>query len=157
MHASMLTCTYIYIYIGVYIYIYIYTYVYIYIYIHVYICVWMYSMYLCLHESTQSPNISINDCCWCIAFPQMRIHMVLNSLHKWNPKLNKDKRKGKKLSLPKNAWIVLTRFKILKIPRNTRSLSHTVSIPTPWKWRLQYALYTEKKILSCLLYLRNIF
>lgn len=136
----------------------VYIYTNMYMYTYVYKCVWMYSIYLCLHESrVQSPNISASDCCWYVAYPQVRIPMVLDSLRKWNSKLNNDKRKGKDFHYQKNAWIVPTHFKTLEIPRNTRSLSHTVSIPTLWKWKLQCALYTEKKIPTFWPYLKNIF
>jgi hypothetical protein len=89
MHASMHTYTCVYIYI------------YIYLYIHVNICVWIHSMFRCLHESTQSPNISISECWWYIAFPQVLIHVVSNILHKWKPKLNNKKRKEKTFTTKK--------------------------------------------------------
>jgi len=111
----------------------------------------------CSRDSVHSPVISSSGCWWNTTFPQVRIHRVLNSLQKWNSKLNANKRKGggeKKNIHYEQTWRVPTLLNVLQIPWNTGSTSHTLSIPRRWNRRLHPALCTKKNIRN---YLRSLF
>jgi len=76
----------------------------------------------CSRDSVHSPVISSSGCWWNITFPQVRIHIVLNSLQKLNSKLNANKRKGEKNIHYEQTWRVPTLLNVLKIPRTLDQL-----------------------------------
>ena len=94
---------------------------------------------------------------WNIVFLQVQIHRVLSSLHKWNSKLNTDKRIGKNIYYKKRFRVfshIWTYWKFL----GTLHYLHIRYWFQDWKQRLQCELYTKKEVLNCLppLLIKNI-